>query len=106
MSDNVTNSRYESAVRAVAAAMIAGAVVLGATGSALAGDWKKGRPYYYGPAPAYVVAPGHYYAPAPVVYAAPPPMVVYPMPVAYAPAYPAYGPPGGSLSLGINLPLR
>jgi hypothetical protein len=42
-----------------------------------------------------------------VVYA-PPPVVVYP-PVAYVPAYPDYyfyfGPSGGSLSLGLTLPL-
>jgi hypothetical protein len=47
-----------------------------------------------------------YYAPAPLVYAVPQPVMVYPAPVAYVPAYPAYGYPGGSLSIGLNLPLR
>jgi hypothetical protein len=28
------------------------------------------------------------------------------MPVHYAPAYPAYGPPVGSVNFGLNLPLR
>jgi|GEM_PF-589343 len=105
MSNDVTRPRIASTLRALAATAMAGAVMLGATG-AMAGDWKKGRPYYYAPGPYYAkVPPGHvhYYAPAPVYYA-PPPMVVYPAPVAYAPAYPVY--PGGSLSLGLSVPLR
>ncbi len=98
-------------------AAMAGAVVLGAAAGAQAGDG-NGKRYqgYYGPA--YVkVPPGHvryvapapvvYVAPAPVAYAAPAPVVVYPAPVAYVPAYPAYGAyPGGNLSIGLNLPLR
>lgn len=98
--------------RGILAAGAACVAVLGLAGTAEAGDgWKKGRGYYapgyYGPA--YVkVPPGHvrYYAPAPVVYAVPQPVMVYPAPVAYVPAYPAYGYPGGSLSIGLNLPLR
>ena len=95
-------------------ATMAGAIALGATAGAQAGDG-HGKRYqgYYGPA--YVkVPPGHvryvapapvvYVAPAPVIYAAPAPVVVYPAPVAYAPAYGGY--PGGNLSIGINLPLR
>jgi hypothetical protein len=35
-----------------------------------------------------------------------PPVIVYPPPVAYVPAYPAnYGPSGGSVNLGVTLPL-
>lgn len=94
--------------RGVLAAVAAGVAILGAAGGAEAGEGhgKKHRHYYY--APGYVaVPPGHvhYYAPAPIVYA-PPPMVVYPAPVMYGPAYPAYGSPGGSVNLGISLPLR
>jgi len=95
-------------------AAMAGAVALGAAAAgAQAGDGngKRYQTYYGGYyAPAYVkVPPGHvrYVAPAPVVYVAPAPVVVYPAPVAYVPAYPAYGAyPGGNLSIGLNLPLR
>jgi hypothetical protein len=83
---------------------------LGLASGAEAGEGKKHRHYYVpGYGPGYVVVPpGHvrYLAPAPVVYAAPPPMVVYPAPIAYVPAYPAYGSPGGNLSIGLNLPLH
>ncbi len=96
--------------RGILTAFVAGLAALGAAASAEAGEGngkKKGR-YYY--APDYVaVPPGHvhYYAPAPVYYApAPRPVVVYPAPVMYAPAYPVYGSPGGSVNLGISLPLR
>jgi hypothetical protein len=96
--------------RGVLAAFAAGAAILGAAGSAEAGEG-KGKKYrgYYAP-PGYVmVPPGHvrYYAPAPVVYAQP--VAVYPAPVMYAPAYPVYAAPYapvGSLNLGISLPLR
>ncbi|OFW97161.1 MAG: hypothetical protein A3D94_23125 [Alphaproteobacteria bacterium RIFCSPHIGHO2_12_FULL_66_14] len=98
--------------RGILAACVASVAVLAFAGGAEAGDgWKKkGRGYYapgyYGPA--YVkVPPGHvrYYAPAPVYYV-PRPVVVYPEPMMYAPAYPAYGYPGGNLSIGVNVPLR
>lgn len=96
--------------RGILAAFAAGAAILGAAGSAEAGEG-KGKKYrgYYAP-PGYVmVPPGHvrYYAPAPVVYAQP--VAVYPAPVMYAPAYPVYAAPYapvGSLNLGISLPLR
>lgn len=107
MRKDVTRARIGSTLRALAATAMAGAVMLGAT-SAMADDWKK-RGHYYAPAPYYAKVPRghvHYYAPAPVYYA-PPPMVVYPAPVAYAPAYPVYPAyPGGSLSLGLSVPLR
>lgn len=118
---DIKGLRSGSTWRGLIAATIAGAATLAAAGAANAGDWKKGRGYYspYGP-PVYVAVPpghAHYYAPAPVYYApAPRPVVVYPAPVAYVPApvysapvYSApayYGPPGGNVSLGINLPLR
>ena len=91
----------------ILAALVAGVAVVGTAAGAEAGEGhgKKHRHYY---APGYVVVPPghvHYYAPAPVYYA-PRPVVVYPAPVMYAPAYPDYGPPGGSVNLGINLPLR
>ncbi|MDP1747960.1 MAG: hypothetical protein Q8L22_00770 [Reyranella sp.] len=94
--------------RGILAACVTGAAILGLAGVAEAGEGhgKKYRGYY---GPGYVmVPPGHvrYYAPAPVVYAVPAPVMVYPAPVAYVPAYPAYGYPGGSLSIGLNLPLR
>ncbi len=92
----------------ILAALVAGVAVLGAAASAEAGEGhgKKHRHYYYAPGYA-AVPPGHvhYYAPAPVYYA-PRPVVVYPAPVMYAPAYPVYGSPGGSVNLGISLPLR
>jgi hypothetical protein len=49
-------------------------------------------------------APVRYYAPAPVVVAAP--VAYVPAPVMYAPAYPAYPAYPGSLSIGLNVPLR
>ena len=96
------------------AAMAAGAAILGAATVAEAGEGhgRKHRHHHHHDAPGFVVVPPghvHYYAPAPIVYA-PRPVVVYPAPVMYTPAYPAYGPvygsPGGSVNLGINLPLR
>lgn len=108
MSD-VKSPRMGSVWHRFGAAALVGIVGLCTATGVMAHDWKhkhKHGPYYYVPGPAYVVAP------APVVYAAPPrPVVVYPEPVyapAYAvpvaPAYPAY--PGGSVNLGINIPLR
>lgn len=106
MRKDATRVRIGSMLRTAGAAAIAGAVVLGAT-AATAGDWKKGRGRHHHPAPVYVVAPGYYYAAPPVYYAPPPqPVIVYPAPVAYAPAYPVLGSPRGSLSLGLNVPLR
>jgi hypothetical protein len=110
MCENVTRAWDQSKLRTITVAAIAGAVLLGTTGGAMAGNWKKGRGhYYYAPAPVYVAPAPYYYAPPPrVVYAPPPPVVVYPAPAAYAPAYPAYPAygPGGNLSFGINVPLR
>ena len=96
--------------RAAVTTAVVATAMLGATEAAEAHDWEKRhrRPSGY-----LVVPPGHarYYAPAPVVYAVPAPVVVYPQPVAYvplqyAPAYPAYGPPVGSVSFGLTLPLQ
>ena len=110
---NVTNEfpNGPNGRRGILAACVAGAAALLAVSGAEAGEGHKHRGYYapgyY--APGYVkVPPGHvrYLAPAPMVYAVPAPVVVYPAPVAYVPAYPAYGYPGGSLSIGLNLPLR
>ncbi|WP_296340875.1 hypothetical protein [Reyranella sp.] len=109
MYEYVSRTCNRSKLRAITAAAIAGAVVLGTTGGAMAGNWKKGRGhYYYAPAPVYVAPAPYYYAPPPRVVYAPPPVVVYPAPAAYAPAYPAYPAygPGGNLSFGINVPLR
>jgi len=95
------------------ACFTAAAVATGLVGAtvALADDddhWRKRKRHHHSP-PYYVVAPPvAYYAPRPIVYA-PPPVVYYPAPMAYAPAYPAYpayGPPVGSLNLGVTLPLR
>lgn len=103
MSSDVTRARIGSTLRTLGTTAVAGAVLMGTT-AAMAGEGKKWRGYYYAPAPAYVVAPVPYYAPPPVVYAPPPrPVVVYPSPVAFAPAYPIYAPPPG---ISINLPLR
>ena len=92
--------------RGIVAACVATLAGLGLASVAEAGEGNKHRGYY---GPGYVtVPPGHvrYVAPAQVVYAVPAPVVVYPAPVAYVPAYPAYGYPGGNLSIGLNLPLR
>ena len=92
--------------RGILTACLTATVALGMASGAEAGEGHKYRGYY---GPGYVmVPPGHvrYIAPAPVVYAVPAPVMVYPAPVAYVPAYPAYGYPGGSLSIGLNLPLR
>ncbi|MCW5737039.1 MAG: hypothetical protein KIS73_23135 [Enhydrobacter sp.] len=35
----------------------------------------------------------------------PPPVVVYQPPVTYAPAYPDYRPSGGSVNIGVSVPL-
>jgi len=96
--------------RGILAALAAGAALVGAAAGAEAGEGhgKKHRHHHHYYAPGYVmVPPGHvrYYAPAPVV---------YPAPVMYGPAYPAYdrsydrsyGPSGGSMSFGLNLPLH
>ena len=110
MCETVTRAWDRSKLRTITVAAIAGAVMLGTTSGAMAGNWKKGRGhYYYAPAPVYVAPAPYYYAPPPrVVYAPPPPVVVYPAPAAYAPAYPAYPAygPGGHVSVGINVPLR
>jgi hypothetical protein len=71
-------------------AAIAGVATLGAATVAQAHDrhWKRWgwhAPYYV----TAVTAPGYYVAP-PVVYAPSRPVVVYPEPMGYAPAY--YGP--------------
>jgi hypothetical protein len=109
MCENVTWTWNRATLRVLGTAAIVGTVVLGSTGGATAGNWKKHGRYYYAPAPVYVAPAPVYYA-RPVYYAPPPPVVVYPAPVAYGPpAYygPSYyGPPGGSMSLGINVPLR
>ena len=89
--------------RGILAAMAASVVLLGVAPAAEAGEGhgRKHRHHHHSYAPGYVaVPPGHvhYYAPAPVV--------VYPAPVMYGPAYPVYGSPGGSVNLGISLPLR
>lgn len=110
MCENVTRTWNRATLRVLGTAAIVGAVFLGSTGGAMAGNWKKHGRYYYAPAPVYVAPAPVYYA-RPVYYAPPPPpVVVYPAPVAYGPpAYygPSYyGPPGGSVSLGINVPLR
>ena len=86
--------------------MAVGLGLVGATAAAEAHDWKRGRKW--GP-PGVVVlpaAPARYYAPAPVIVA--PPVVYAPAPVMYAPAYPAYPAYAvpGSLSIGVNVPLR
>lgn len=90
-------------------AVLAGISAAGAAGAVEAHDWKK-KHHRHEP-PGYVfVPPGHVrpYVAVPVVYARP--VVVYPQPVAYVPAVPAYpayyGPPGGSLSFGMTVPLR
>lgn len=89
---------------------VAGAVILTAS-AAMAGDWKKGRGHhkhhhhhYYDREVVVVQPPPRvYYAPRPVaVYPAP----VYAPPVAYAPVYGPSYPPGGNLSIGIDVPLR
>lgn len=105
MSTDVTRARIGSTLRVLAATAVGGAVLMAGT-AAMAGEGRKWRGYHY-PAPAYVVAPAPYYAPPPVLYVPPPqPIVVYPAPIAYAPAYPIYAPRGGSLSIGLNVPLR
>ena len=100
--------------RGILAALVGGVALMGMAAGAEAGEGhgKKHRHHHYYYAPGYVaVPPGHvhYYAPErPVVYA-PRPVVVYPPPVVYAPAYPSYpsyGPSGGSMSFGLNLPLN
>ncbi len=78
MYEYVSRTCNRSKLRAITAAAIAGAVVLGTTGGAMAGNWKKGRGhYYYAPAPVYVAPAPYYYAPPPRVVYAPPPVVVY-----------------------------
>jgi hypothetical protein len=108
MQDDVRETRTGWQWRAGLAVALIGAIAVSATGAAWAhdddDDWKpRKRHRHY--APYYVVVPpGHvrYVAP-PVVYA-PPPVVVYPAPVM---AYPDYaGPPGGSINLGVTLPMR
>ncbi len=110
MADDVNKPRTASTWRRAAAALV-GTAALGAVNAAEAHDWKRHR-HHDAPIGYVVVPPGHvrYAAPA-VVYAVPAPIVVYPQPVAYvplpyAPAYPAYGPPVGSLSFGLTVPLR
>jgi hypothetical protein len=87
---------------------LAAVAVFGVTGAALAhdddDDWKERKHHHRSP-PYYVVTPPPVvYVRPPVVYAPPPPVVVYPAP---AMSYPEYsGPPGGSLNLGVTVPLR
>jgi len=104
MPDDVNRPRTATNWRCAMAALV-GTAALGAADAAEAGDWKKHHRHHHAPAGYVVVPPGHvhYYAPAPVV--------VYPQPMAYVPvhyvpAYPAYGPPVGSLNFGLTLPLR
>ena len=109
MSDGVNKTSAAGGWRGAMAALVSTAA-LGAGSAAEANDWKKHHHHHV--PPGYVVVPPghvHYVVPAPVVYAAP--VVVYPQPVAYvpvhyAPAYPTYGRPVGSLSLGLTVPLR
>ena len=97
----MTADRNSKAFRTALGSLALGFGLVGLAATAQAHDWKKPR-YVYGP-PGVIVVPARpvYYAPA--VVAAP---VVYaPAPVMYAPAYPAYAAPG-SLSIGLNVPLR
>ncbi len=112
MLDTINKPGRATCCRSLVAATVMGGAVLGAMGSAQAGEGhgkKHGRHHapYYVVAPYYVaVPPGHvrYYAPPPVAYA--PPVVVYPQPMAYVPTYPAYyGPARGSMSFGLTVPL-
>jgi hypothetical protein len=113
MRDDLNKFSIGRSGRSILAALVAGAAILGAAASADAGEGrgKKHRHYHHAPSyygPAYMKVPRghvHYYAPAPVYYA-PRPVVMYPAPVMYGPAYPAYGYPGGNLSIGVNVPLR
>ena len=81
-------------------AAVVGVATLGAATVAQAHDhhWKR----WGWRAPYYVTAPGYYVAP-PVVYVPQRPIVVYPEPTDYAPAY--YGPPPG-VNFNFSLPLR
>lgn len=103
----MTTDRNSKAFRTALGAMALGLGLVGATAAAEAHEWKRGRGW--GP-PAVVVVPAApvRYA-APVVYA-PAPVVYAPAPVMVAPAYPAYAYPAyagpGSLSIGLNVPLR
>jgi len=101
----VTTDRKSKAFRTALGAMALGLGLVGATAAAQAHDWKRGRGW--GPPGVVVVpaAPVRYVA-APVVVA--PPVVYAPAPVMYAPAYPAYPAYAapGSLSIGLNVPLR
>ena len=52
MCENVTRAWDRSKLRTITVAAIAGAVMLGTTSGAMAGNWKKGRGhYYYAPRP-------------------------------------------------------
>jgi hypothetical protein len=109
MPNDVREPRTARQWRVGLAVALIGAIVVGATGAARAhdddDDWKPKKRHHHD-APYYVVVPpGHvrYVAPPPVVYM-PPPVVVYPAPVM---GYPDYsGPPGGSINLGVTVPLR
>jgi hypothetical protein len=103
MFEGVDASRAKWRVTLLAA--LAGAAALGMASGAQAHDegrWKNRwhHHHYY--------APRYFYAPPRAVYVPP---VVYPPPIAYAPAYPGYsspgyyGPPGGSMSFGLTVPL-
>ena len=96
----MTDDRNANACRTALGGMALGLGLVGLAATAQAHDER--RHHGWGPPGVVYVpaAPVRYYAPvvaAPVVYA--------PVPVMYAPAYPAYGAPG-NLSIGLNLPLR
>lgn len=105
MLDDVDKPRASIGWLNAVVATLVGPATPGTTGVALAHDWKKhDRHHHHHHVPSVVMVP-----PRHVHFCAPPPVVVYAPPAAYVlayPAYPAYGPPSGSLSLGVTLPLR